>query len=113
MSDGSATRKSETKKRERRPTRGRGQDVLSFTKVAQVRLQPDEVAALEDVVRRLNLRSTSEALREGLRLLVREAAEVQAADEIRAFYAGEQVPLPDGVAPASEAELQAADEAQW
>jgi Arc/MetJ-type ribon-helix-helix transcriptional regulator len=113
-SDDSTTRKSESKKRsEPRPTRRRGQDGPSITKVAQVRLQPDEIAALEDVVRRLNLGSTSEALREGLRLLVREAAEVQAAEEIRAFYEGEQVPLPDGVAPATEAELQAADDAQW
>lgn len=83
------------------------------TKIAQVRLQPDEVAALETVVQRLKLSSTSEALREGLRLLVREAAEVQAAEEIRTFYEGEQVPLPYGVVPATEAELRAADETRW
>jgi Arc/MetJ-type ribon-helix-helix transcriptional regulator len=85
----------------------------SATKVAQVRLRPDEMAALEAVVRRMNLASNSEALREGLRLLIREAAELEAADEIRTHYAGDPVPLPDGVAPATDAELRAADEARW
>ncbi|SCL15513.1 hypothetical protein [Micromonospora inyonensis] len=96
-----------------RPARSETKNPTSRTKIAQVRLQPDEVADLEMVVRHLNLGSTSEALREGLRLLVREAAEAQAADEIRAFYEGEQAPLPAGVAPATEAELQAADDTQW
>lgn len=105
---------SENKKRDKvRSARGTGRGTPSGTKVAQVRLQPDEVAALETVVRRLNLGSTSQALREGLRLLVREAAETQAADEIRAFYQDEQAPLPAGVVPATEAELKAADETQW
>ncbi|MGC5660437.1 hypothetical protein ACN261_08550 [Micromonospora sp. WMMD723] len=97
----------------KRSARGKGQGATSGTKVAQVRLQPDEVVNLEMVVRQLNLASTSEALREGLRLLVREAAEDQAAEEIRAYYKGEQAPRPAGVAPATEAELQAADDAQW
>jgi hypothetical protein len=77
-----------TKKRAAdRSARGKGQGATSGTKVAQVRLQPDEVADLEMVVRHLNLGSISEALREGLRHLVREAAEEQAAEEIRAFAA--------------------------
>lgn len=112
--DGSTTTNKEAKKRGRpNPPRRTGRDIPSTTKVAQVRLQPDEAAALEAVVRRLNLGSTSEALREGLRLLMREAAETQAADEIQAFYEGKWVPLPDGVAPATEAELRAGDEAEW
>lgn len=83
------------------------------TKVAQVRLQSDELAALHQAMRRLSLPSTSEALREGLRLLVREAAEVEAAEEIRAFYDGAPAPLPDGVVPPTDEELRAADEARW
>ncbi|WP_405115315.1 hypothetical protein OG559_12425 [Micromonospora sp. NBC_01405] len=101
------------RKSAKRSERGKGRDAKAGTKVAQVRLQPDEVANLEMVVRHLNLGSTSEALREGLRLLVREAAEEQAAEEIRAFYNGEPAPRPAGVIPATEAELKAADDAQW
>jgi len=71
------------------------------------------MAALQEVVRRLNLASISEALREGLRLLLREAAEIEAADEIRAFYKDVEAPLPDGVVPATDAELEAADDIQW
>jgi hypothetical protein len=71
------------------------------------------MAALQGVVRRLNLASTSEALREGIRLLVREAAEIEAADEIRTFYGDRPAPLPEGVSAPSAAELRAADEAQW
>jgi hypothetical protein len=81
--------------------------------VAQVRLQADEMEALREVMRQLSLRSTSEALREGLRLLVREAAEVAAADEIRRFYGEQPVLLPEGVTPATKEELAAADAEQW
>jgi hypothetical protein len=69
--------------------------------------------ALREVMRQLSLRSTSEALREGLRLLVREAAEVAAADEIQRFYGEQPVPLPEGVTPATKEELAAADAEQW
>ncbi|MBC7303752.1 MAG: hypothetical protein H5T78_22735 [Nocardia sp.] len=69
--------------------------------------------ALEQVMRTLHLESTSDALREGLRLLVREASEVNAAEEIRGFYEGELAPLPDGVVGPSDSELEAADEMQW
>jgi hypothetical protein len=62
---------------------------------------------------RLNLKSTSDALREGLRLLNREAVEVAAAEEIRAFYHGEFAPVPEGVAPVDHADLAAADGAEW
>ncbi|MEC4017227.1 hypothetical protein [Streptomyces sp. H27-D2] len=86
---------------------------LGASKLAQVRLRPDEMAALHEVMQTLNLGSTSDALREGLRLLVREAAEVAASEEIRDFYQGATAPTPDGVVPASEEELAAADEADW
>jgi hypothetical protein len=69
--------------------------------------------ALQVVMRTLHLDSTSDALREGLRLLTREATEMDAAAEIRAFYAGKPAPMPEGAPPATEAELAAADEAQW
>lgn len=81
--------------------------------MAQVRLQPDELAALHEVMRQFQLPSTSEALRAGLRLLVREAAEVSAAADIEGFYRDQLVPLPDGVVPATEQELAAADAEQW
>jgi Arc/MetJ-type ribon-helix-helix transcriptional regulator len=64
-------------------------------------------------MRQLQLSSTSEALREGIRLLVREAAEIAAAEEIRSFYGERQASLPDGVAPATDQELAAADAEQW
>lgn len=100
--------KSETGQGKRPPS-----TTLGVSKLAQVRLRPDEMAALRDVMRTLHLDSTSDALREGLRLLSREAAEVGAAEEIRAFYAGEPVPIPAGVTPVSDADLEAADESQW
>jgi hypothetical protein len=82
-------------------------------KMAQVRLRADEAAALNHTMQVLHIPSTSEALREGLRLLHREAAETQAADNIRAFYQGQPAPLPEGVMPVDEADLRAADEAEW
>lgn len=86
---------------------------LGPSRLAQVRLRSDEMQALEEVMRTLHLGSTSDALREGLRLLTREAAEVGAAREIRAFYREQPAPLPDGVVQPSDAELAAADEMQW
>ncbi|MFC4126135.1 hypothetical protein [Nocardia rhizosphaerae] len=64
-------------------------------------------------MRTLDIASTSDALREGLRLLAREAAEVGAAEEIRTFYEGGPAPLPDGVAEPGPEELAAVDEMQW
>ncbi|MFL6074557.1 MAG: hypothetical protein ACJ73S_14275 [Mycobacteriales bacterium] len=69
--------------------------------------------ALQKVMRQLHLPSTSEALREGIRLLVREAAEIAAAEDIRNFYGERSAPLPGGVVPATEQELAAADAEQW
>ena len=86
---------------------------LGPSRLAQVRLRSDEIQALEEVMRTLHLSSTSDALREGLRLLAREAAEVGAAEEIRAFYQEQGAPLPEGVAEPSDEELAAADEIQW
>ncbi|MFI5567675.1 hypothetical protein ACIA6T_09995 [Streptomyces sp. NPDC051740] len=83
------------------------------TSVAQVRLRPDEMADLQQVMRTLQLNSLSDALREGLRLLSREATEVAASQEIRDFYGGAQAPVPGGVLPATADELAAADETEW
>jgi hypothetical protein len=69
--------------------------------------------ALRDVMRTLDLGSTSDALREGLRLLAREAAELKAAEDIRSFYGGAPAPLPDSATPISDADLAAADDARW
>ncbi|MFC8517804.1 hypothetical protein [Streptomyces sp. NPDC057257] len=85
----------------------------SSTEVAQVRLRPDEMADLRLVMQSLKLPSVSDALREGLRLLSREAAEVAASEEIRAFYQGGPAPAPAGVLPATEEELTVADEIEW
>jgi hypothetical protein len=78
-----------------------------------VRLQADEMAELRDVMRQLSLTTTSDALREGIRLLVNEAREIAAAHEIQNFYGGEPAPLPDGVVPATQEELAAADSESW
>ncbi|MEV6359013.1 hypothetical protein [Nocardia asteroides] len=64
-------------------------------------------------MRTLDLGSTSDALREGLRLLAREAAEVDAAEEIRAFYDDRHAPLPEGVVEPTDDELAAVDEMRW
>jgi hypothetical protein len=87
--------------------------VLGPSRLAQVRLRGDEMQALQEVMRTLNLNSTSDALREGLRLLAREASELGAAEEIRAFYKEHGAPLPEGVVEPDDDELAAADEMQW
>ncbi len=81
--------------------------------VVQVRLQRDEIDELRTAMQLLDLASRSEALRAGIRLLVREAREIAGADEIRRFYAGQLAPLPVGVATATAEELAAADSEQW
>lgn len=93
----------------RRPAAG----ATGATEVAQVRLRPDEMADLRQVMQALDLHSLSDALREGLRLLSREAAEIAASEEIRSFYQGVQAPTPAGVLSATEEELAAADETEW
>jgi hypothetical protein len=82
-------------------------------RLAQVRLRADEAASLGYSMQVLQIGSTSEALREALRLLHREAAESEAASNIRAYYQGEPAPLPDGVMPVEEEDLLAADNAEW
>jgi Arc/MetJ-type ribon-helix-helix transcriptional regulator len=64
-------------------------------------------------MQQLHLSSTSEALREGIRLLTKEAAEVAASEDIRRFYGGRTAPLPEGVVPATDEELAAADAERW
>src|SRR5262249_38303683 len=83
------------------------------SQVAQVRLQADEMAVLQHVIQQLRLPSTSEALREGIRLLIREAGELAAAEQIRYFYGDIPAPVPDGAVRATEEDLAAADSAQW
>ncbi|MEU4649039.1 hypothetical protein [Nocardia fluminea] len=107
----------ETRKRKvakKKPVTGRdAASSPSGGRMAQVRLRSDEVQALEAVMRTLHLESTADALREGLRLLVREATEVSAVEEIRAFYGDGSAPLPDGVVEPSSSELAAADDMRW
>lgn len=69
--------------------------------------------ALEQVMRTLDLGSTSDVLREGLRLLARKAVEVTAAEEVRDFYGGESAPVPEGVVPVTDEELAAVDDIEW
>ena len=108
-----------TEVRQPEPRRRRRKTVAAATaappksSVVQVRLQPDEIAALHAAMRDLRLDSTSDALREGIRMLVREAAEVTAATEIQRFYGGRAAPLPDGVVAATDEDLAAADATQW
>ncbi|MEU4272313.1 hypothetical protein [Streptomyces sp. NPDC026092] len=113
MDTAAAPKKRAAKKAATTATRRNAAAVLGPSRLAQVRLRGDEMQALQEVMRTLHLNSTSDALREGLRLLAREAAEVGAAEEIRAFYQEQAVPLPDGVVEPSDAELAAADEMQW
>ena len=81
--------------------------------VVQLRLRGEESTELEYSMRVLALGPTSEALREGLRLLHREAFEVAAEENIQSFHQGGQAPLPDGVVPAGDADLSAADNSEW
>jgi hypothetical protein len=96
-----------------RETAESGSEDPARGRLAQVRLRPDEAAALDDVMAALHLASTSDVLREGLRRLVHEVAEKRAAEEIRAYYDDRPAPLPEGVAPATEEELAVADETDW
>lgn len=80
---------------------------------AQVRLSPQDWESLARTMRTLGLDSTSDALREGLRLLHREAREIEAAREIRAFYGDRPAPPPEAAAPVTQADLDAADESEW
>jgi len=105
-------RDGQTAKTESRRNQARA-DLRAASRVAQVRLQADEMEALQQVMRQLSLRSTSEALREGIRLLIREAAEATASEEIHRFYGEQPAPLPEGAVPATTEELAAADAQQW
>lgn len=102
-----------TTKRKNAADRSHRVSATGPSRLAQVRLRAEEMEALQEVMRTLDLTSTSDALREGLRLLAREAAELKAAEDIRSFYGGTPAPLPDGAAPATEAELTAAADARW
>ena len=58
----------------------------------QTRLSGEAAAVYERDIEALGL-DRSEALRRGLRLLHREALEVQMAREVQHFYSGERAPL--------------------
>jgi hypothetical protein len=110
--------KVQTKRGSSRPRKSVALNSLSAApktgeKMAQVRLHADEAVSLDHSMQVLQISSISEALREGLRLLHREATEIEAAANIRAFYQGEPAPLPEGVMPVDEADLLAADDAEW
>src|SRR5579859_168246 len=70
-------------RRQTQPAAPLGDLAKLATRPAQVRLRPDELARLAHSMRVLQITSTSDALREGLRLLEREAYEEEAAAEIR------------------------------
>jgi hypothetical protein len=110
-SGAAATKRTSTTSRASQTRRKQGDS--SATSVAQVRLRPDEMADLQQVMQILELHSLSDALREGLRLLSREATEVAASQEIRDFYQGAKAPTPTGVLPATADELAAADKTEW
>lgn len=114
MSAAAASKKAaKTAKRPSRSHRPAAASSRGPSKLAQVRLRADELEALEEVMRTLHLDSTSDALREGLRLLAREAAELGAANEIRSFYGDRPAPLPEGAAAPTRSELDEADAMQW
>ncbi|RKN11462.1 hypothetical protein D7319_05850 [Streptomyces radicis] len=71
-------------------------------RLAQVRLQADEVEALHQAMRTLHRASTSEALREGV------------APSRQGGGGGDPpAPLPEGALPPSEEEPREADETEW
>lgn len=81
--------------------------------LAQVRLGREEWAELRETMKTLGLSSTSQALREALRLLHREARQEAMAQGIERYYHGEPAPPPEGDPPVSEADLEAADRSEW
>jgi hypothetical protein len=81
--------------------------------IAQVRLGRDEWAELRETMKALGLSSTSQALREALRLLHREARHEAMAQGIEQYYHGEPAPPPEGALPVSIADLEAADRSEW
>ncbi|MFI1654167.1 hypothetical protein ACH4ZU_04380 [Streptomyces sp. NPDC020472] len=80
---------------------------------AQVRLSRQDWADLKETMAILRLESTSDALREAIRLLHREARQIEAARNIARFYGegGAPGPLLDGLV--TEADLAAADAAEF
>ncbi|MER5208422.1 hypothetical protein [Streptomyces sp. NPDC002825] len=80
---------------------------------AQVRLSRQDWADLRETMAILRLESTSDALREAIRLLHREARQIEAARNIARFYGegGSPGPLLDELV--TEADLAAADAAEF
>jgi hypothetical protein len=80
---------------------------------AQVRLSAQDWTDLRETMSILDLETTSQALREAIRLLHREARQIQAAQSIAEFYADAEPPPPVTDALVTEADLAAADRAEW
>lgn len=73
--------------------------VQNGTVVLQARVDAEFARALiEEDAKTLGLATTSDVVREGLRLLHRHAREQAAAAAYDDFYAGGAAPLPDGIA---------------
>jgi hypothetical protein len=81
--------------------------------IAQVRLGRNEWVELRETMKVLGLSSTSQALREALRLLHREARREAMAEGIERYYHGEPAPAPEGALPVSDADIEAADRSEW
>lgn len=81
--------------------------------IAQVRLGRDEWTELRETMKTLGLTSTSQALREALRLLYREARREAMAHGIERYYRDEPAPPPEGALPVSAADIEAADRSEW
>jgi hypothetical protein len=79
---------------------------------AQVRLTQREWEDLVETMTLLRLESTSDALREGLRLLHHEAKAEAMARNISQYYRGSAPPLEGDPVPTFE-ELTAADSSEW
>jgi hypothetical protein len=80
---------------------------------AQVRLTSREWEDLQETMHLLSLESTSDALREGLRLLHYEAKAEAMARNISRYYGGDGAPPPEGDPVPTAEELAAADNTQW
>jgi len=82
----------------RRVSRLRTKSEPTGTVTVQARVDSDFYHALvEDDAPVLGIDGTSALVREGLRLLHKQARELAMAEEYDRFYGGEQAPVPEGV----------------
>ncbi|MFJ9828891.1 MULTISPECIES: hypothetical protein [unclassified Streptomyces] len=90
-----------------------GRSAESAGTPAQVRLSRQDWADLRETMAILRLESTSDALREAIRLLHREARQIEAARNIARFYGEGGAPRPLLDELVTEADLAAADAAEF